>query len=56
MTSETNAPLDCQIVTKIGYKALQSNKHYVLFLWILFVGAFSSKAQEQKVVPLSVKA
>ena len=56
MTSETNVPLDCQIVTKIGYKALQSNKHYVLFLWILFVGAFSSKAQEQKVVPLSVKA
>ena len=56
MTTETNVPLDCQTFTKIGYKALQSNKHYVLFLCILFVGAFSSKAQEEKVVPLSVKA
>ena len=56
MTSETNGSLDRQTFTKIGYKALQSNKHYVLFLCILFVGAFSSKAQEEKVVPLSVKA
>ncbi|MFD0798537.1 putative LPS assembly protein LptD [Maribacter chungangensis] len=56
MTTETNVPLDCHTFTKIGYKALQSNKHYVLFLCILFVGAFTSTAQEQKVVPLTVKA
>lgn len=56
MTTETNVPLDCQTFTKIGYKALQSNKHYVLFLCFLFVGAFSGKAQEEKVVTLSVKA
>jgi len=56
LTTETNVPLDCHTFTKIGYKALQSNKHYVLFLCIIFIGAFSSKAQEQKVVPLTVKA
>ncbi|MFS4457184.1 putative LPS assembly protein LptD [Maribacter sp. 2304DJ31-5] len=35
---------------------MQSNKHYVLFLLILFVGAFLVHAQEDKVVPLSIKA
>jgi len=47
--------LDCQLFTKIGHKALQSNKQLVLFLCILFVGAFSVKAQEDKIVPLGIK-
>lgn len=55
MTSETNAALELQSVTKIGYKALQSNKHYVLFLCILFVCAFSVRGQEDKIVPLPIK-
>ncbi len=56
MIIETNGPLDCQTFTKIGYKALQSNKHLVLFLCILFVGVFSLSAQEDKIVPLGIKA
>lgn len=47
--------MDCQLFTKIGHKALQSNKQLVLFLCILFVGAFSVKAQEDKIVPLGIK-
>jgi len=34
---------------------LQSNKHHVLFLCILFLVAFSTKAQEDKIVPLPIK-
>ncbi len=45
-----------QTFTKIGYIALQSNKQYVLFLFILFVGAFLMQAQEDKIVPLPIKA
>ncbi|MGB3151791.1 MAG: LPS-assembly protein LptD, partial [Maribacter sp.] len=45
-----------QTFTKIGYIALQSNKQYVLFIFILFVGAFSLQAQEGKIVPLPIKA
>ncbi len=35
---------------------MQSNKHHVLFLCILFVSVFSLKAQEDKIVPLPIKA
>lgn len=58
MTSETNetiGSLDRQTFTKIGYKVLQSNKHYVLFLCILFVCVFSVTGQEDKIVPLPIK-
>lgn len=48
--------MDRQTVTKIGYIALQSNKHYVLFLFMVFVGVFYSQAQEDKVIPLNIKA
>ena len=34
---------------------MQSNKHHVLFLCILFLVAFSTKAQEDKIVPLPIK-
>ena len=56
MTSETNGSLDHQTFTKIGYIALQSNKQYLLFLLFLFVGVISLQAQEDKIVPLPIKA
>lgn len=45
-----------QTFTKIGYIALQSNKHHLLFLLLLFVGTVSVFAQEDKIVPLPIKA
>lgn len=42
--------------TKIGYIALQSNKHYLLFLLLLWVGIHLTSAQEDQIVPLSIKA
>jgi hypothetical protein len=49
------ASFNRQTFTKIGYIALQSNKQYVLFLFILFVGAFLMQAQEDRIVPLPIK-
>jgi hypothetical protein len=54
LTIETNGLLNRPTHTKIGYIALQSNKHLLLFLLVLFVGAFSSHAQEDKVIPLNI--
>ena len=45
-----------QTFTKIGYIALQSNKHYLLFLLLLIIGGLSGRAQEDKIVPLPIKA
>ena len=45
-----------QTFTKIGYIALQSNKHYLLFLLLLIIGGISGRAQEDKIVPLPIKA
>ncbi|MGJ8733551.1 MAG: putative LPS assembly protein LptD [Cellulophaga sp.] len=44
-----------QINTKIGFIALQSNKHRLLFYLLLFLGVLSLSAQEDKVIPLTVK-
>ncbi len=41
--------------TKIGYIALQSNKHHFLFLFLLFIGVCSGIAQEDKVILLPIK-
>ncbi|MGB5434397.1 MAG: putative LPS assembly protein LptD [Maribacter sp.] len=35
---------------------MQSNKHYLLFLFLLIIGGISTRAQEDKVVPLPIKA
>lgn len=35
---------------------MQSNKHHLLFLLLLFASAFSALAQEDKVIPLPIKA
>jgi len=42
--------------TKIGYIALQSNKHPLLFIWLLFFGIISLWAQEDLIKPLPIKA
>ena len=42
--------------TKIGFIALQSNKHHLLFLLLLLVGTFSALAQEDQLIPLPIKA
>ncbi len=52
MNSETPS----QIITKIGFIALQSNKHRLLFYLLLFIGVVSLSAQEDKVIPLNIKA
>lgn len=44
-----------QINTKIGFIALQSNKHRLLFSLLLFLGVLSLSAQEDKVIPLTIK-
>jgi len=49
-------PEPCQIVTKIGFKALQSNKHQLLFLWLLLFGSVYLWAQEDPITPLPIKA
>lgn len=43
-------------VTKIGYIALQSNKHHFLFLFVLLIGVFSASSQEDQIKPLPIKA
>jgi len=43
-------------VTKIGYIALQSNKHHLLLMALLFVCAISAVAQEDGIIPLPIKA
>ncbi len=45
-----------QTVTKIGYIALQSNKHHLLLMALLFVYAISAVAQEDGIIPLPIKA
>ncbi len=45
-----------QTVTKIGYIALQSNKHHLLLMALLFVCAISAVAQEDGIIPLPIKA
>tara|TARA_R110001583_G_scaffold41753_3_gene132769 strand:- start:3214 stop:5973 length:2760 start_codon:yes stop_codon:yes gene_type:complete len=47
--------LDGQTFTKIGYIALQSNKQYLLFLFLVFAGAFYALGQEDKIIPLDIK-
>ena len=48
--------MEIHTVTKIGYIALQANKHHFLFLFLLFFGLLSGLAQEDKVVILPIKA
>lgn len=45
-----------QTFTKIGFIALQSNKHHLVFLLLLLVSAFSALAQEDQLIPLPIKA
>ena len=45
-----------QTFTKIGFIALQSNKHHLLFLLLLLVSAYSALAQEGQLIPLPIKA
>ncbi|WP_339839869.1 putative LPS assembly protein LptD [uncultured Maribacter sp.] len=47
--------MDGQTFTKIGYIALQSNKQYLLFLFLVFAGAFYALGQEDKIIPLDIK-
>ena len=35
---------------------MQSNKHYLLFLFLLIIGGISGHAQEDRIVPLPIKA
>tara|TARA_R110000796_G_scaffold252631_1_gene389312 strand:- start:215700 stop:218504 length:2805 start_codon:yes stop_codon:yes gene_type:complete len=44
-----------QTITKIGFIALQSNKHHLLLLLLLFSGFTSLFGQENKVTPLPIK-
>ncbi|MDO6472203.1 putative LPS assembly protein LptD [Maribacter sp. 1_MG-2023] len=48
--------MDRQTFTKIGYIALQSNKHYLLFLFFVFVNAFYAVGQEGKITTLNIEA
>ncbi len=45
-----------QIITKIGFIALQANKHPLLFLWLLLFGSISLLAQEDLIQPLPIAA
>ncbi len=56
MVSESSYQWDSQTFTKIGYIALQSNKHYLLFLLMLFFGCYFLHAQEDRIIPLPIKA
>ncbi len=55
MTCNSNGCWKDPTFTKIGYIALQSNKHHFLFLFLLFIGVLSGVAQEDKVVVLPFK-
>ncbi len=46
---------DGQTFTKIGYLALQSNNHHLLFLFLLFISVLAASAQEGQIVPLPIK-
>lgn len=48
--------MDRQTFTKIGYIALQSNKQYLLFLFMVVVCGFFAIGQEGKITPLNIKA
>ena len=54
MISSINSYQDHQTFTKIGYIALQSNKHHLLFLLLLFIGIFSLSAQEDGLILLPI--
>lgn len=45
-----------QTITKIGFIALQSNKHHLLLFLLLFSGISSLFSQENKIVPITIKA
>lgn len=45
-----------QALTKIGFIALQSNKHLFLFLFLLASGLSFLTAQENPIIPLPIKA
>ncbi|MDE3743540.1 putative LPS assembly protein LptD [Maribacter polysaccharolyticus] len=51
LTSKTPS----QIFTKIGHIALQSNKQYLLFLFLTILGSVLGYAQEDKIVPLTME-
>lgn len=55
MISSTDSYQDHQTFTKIGYIALQSNKHHLLFLLLLFIGVLSLSAQEDGLIQLPFK-
>ena len=55
MTSNIDSYQDGQTFTKIGYIALQSNKHHLLFLLLLFIGTLLLSAQEDNVIQLPLK-
>ncbi len=44
------------MITKIGYKALQSNKHNLVFLFLFLIGTFTVFSQEDKIVVMPIKA
>ena len=52
MTSEKPSPS----FTKIGYIALRSNKHPLLFLLLLYIGSYGLFAQEDLAQPLTIEA
>jgi len=59
LTSISNGTIGAsygQTVTKIGFIALQSNKHCLLFVLLLVVGILSSRGQEGQTVPLPITA
>ncbi|MEM9000701.1 MAG: putative LPS assembly protein LptD [Bacteroidota bacterium] len=45
-----------QAITKIGFIALQANKHFFLFLFLTIIGTSALTAQEDLIVPLPIKA
>ena len=47
--------MDRQTFTKIGYIALQSNKQYLLFLFMVVACSFFAIGQEGKITPLNIK-
>lgn len=56
ISDKTKGSRTGQTVTKIGFIALQSNKHRSLFVLLLVIGILSGQAQEGKNIPLPIKA
>ena len=56
MTPILNVAQTRQTITKIGFIALQSNKHHLLLFLLLFSGITSMFGQENKVVILPIKS